>query len=300
MTDTPGSSHSLDPKKQEAMQACIDHGRALLNSARAVQASGHPNIAYHLATLTLEELGRRELIAVQTIASTREIQPAWMQKHTQDHIKKLFWCFFGGAFLSEKWTRERLEGMEGLAQRIHTKRVGGLYVDTGDDGLTIPAETITAEEAESLIEFAAARLSLAEAATPRDDISQEDADLQTWFLTAAEDAETQRYVLSGSSLAKLAELGDARAWVLWLKKQFDDADDRARDAAATELQRSRSLPSVGTKEKWKIRIKLLTGSHSIRPKELTDWNKTIDMIKLSTSHRKDQLLVDTLTVNLIG
>jgi AbiV family abortive infection protein len=147
MADKADSSHPLDPKKQLAMQACIDHGRALLDSARAVQTSGHPNIAYHLATLTLEELGRRELLAVQTMASTREVQPAWMQKHTQDHIKKLFWCFFGGAFLSEKWTKERVEGMEGLAKYIHAKRVGGLYVDSGDDGLTIPADTITTEEA---------------------------------------------------------------------------------------------------------------------------------------------------------
>src|SRR5713226_2484415 len=111
MTEKSNSSRSIDPQKRAAMQACIDHARALLDSAKAVQSSGHANIAYHLATLTLEELGRRELLAVQTIASTRDSQPAWMQKHTQDHIKKLFWCFFGGAFLSEKWTKERLEDM---------------------------------------------------------------------------------------------------------------------------------------------------------------------------------------------
>jgi len=43
---------SIDPRKRAAMQACIDHARALLDSARAVQ---HTNIAYHPATLTLEE-----------------------------------------------------------------------------------------------------------------------------------------------------------------------------------------------------------------------------------------------------
>src|SRR5271170_7481911 len=59
--------------KIAAMQACIEHARALLESARAVQEVGHPNIAYHLAALTLEELGRRELIALQTITDTRPV-----------------------------------------------------------------------------------------------------------------------------------------------------------------------------------------------------------------------------------
>ena len=31
------------------MRACIEHARVLLESARAVQEAGHPNIAYHLA-----------------------------------------------------------------------------------------------------------------------------------------------------------------------------------------------------------------------------------------------------------
>jgi hypothetical protein len=32
-------------------------------SARAVQAAGHANVAYHLATLALEEIVPRELVA---------------------------------------------------------------------------------------------------------------------------------------------------------------------------------------------------------------------------------------------
>jgi AbiV family abortive infection protein len=292
MTEKPNSSRPLDPQKQAAMRACVDHARALLNSARAVQEIGHCNIAYHLAALSLEELGRRELLAIQTMASTRDVQPPWMQKHTQDHIRKLFWCFFGAGFLSEKWTQQRVDRMQGVAKHIHAKRLTGLYVDHDDDRLTIPADTITAEETTNLIDLAAAHLDLAEAAVPRDDISQADLDLQAWFLAAAADPQTRGFIFSGDALAKLAELADARAWILWVKQQFDEADANARDAAVAELQRSRSLPAVGTKEKWKIRIKILTGSHSIRSKELVDWNRTVDLFKLSTSQKKDHLLVD--------
>ena len=67
-----------------AMQACVDHAHALLESARAVQAAGHPNIAYHLAALTLEELGRRELIVVQKASVTRPVPPAWIHKHIEN------------------------------------------------------------------------------------------------------------------------------------------------------------------------------------------------------------------------
>jgi AbiV family abortive infection protein len=291
MTDTLNSRRQFDPKKRAAMQACLDHGRALLNSARAVQDAGHPNIAYHLATLTLEELGRRELLAVQAVAATRDVPPAWMQKHTQDHIKKLFWCFFGAGFLSEKWTKERVEGMQGLATRIHRKRLTALYVDNEEDGLTIPAESVGSEEAATLIDLADARLSMAEAAAPSDDIAQEDLDLQSWFLTAAEDPETRRLIFSERSFTKLAELAEARPWILWLKHQLDEADAKARAAAVAELQRSQSLPAIGTKEKWKIRVKIFSGSHTLRPKELRAWNKAIEIIKLSTS-KKDELLVD--------
>ena len=86
----------INDKTIAAMKACIDHARALLDSARAVQAAGHPNVAYHLAALALEEIGRRDLIGVQSLAS-RQLDPqAWAVKHTQDHIKKLFCVSLAG------------------------------------------------------------------------------------------------------------------------------------------------------------------------------------------------------------
>jgi hypothetical protein len=41
-----GEGRQVDEKMIAAMHACIDHARALLDSARAVQAANHPNIAY--------------------------------------------------------------------------------------------------------------------------------------------------------------------------------------------------------------------------------------------------------------
>jgi AbiV family abortive infection protein len=122
------------------------HAKALLESARAVIDTGHPNIAFHLAVLALEELGRRELIGLQSIIDTRPVPPGWAQKHTQDYVKKLFWCFFGGSFFAARLTKEHLESLEDFAQRLHAKRLAGLYVDQTDDSLSIPSDAIDNEE----------------------------------------------------------------------------------------------------------------------------------------------------------
>ncbi len=194
----------VDEKTIAAMRACVDHARALLESARAVQAAGHPNVAYHLAALALEEIGRRELIGVQSLAARRPDAPAWAAKHTQDHIKKLFWCFFGGAFAFQRLTGKALEELTGMATLIHSTRLAGLYVENDKDGLSIPEDAITAEQCANLIELATARLVIAESEKLREEVPDEEIALQAWFLKTTEDPEKRRMIFSGGSMAKLA------------------------------------------------------------------------------------------------
>jgi AbiV family abortive infection protein len=281
-----------DPKLIAGMQACVAHARALLQSAQAVQSAGHPNVAYHLAALCLEEIGRRALFRVQSVAAKATVPPAWPKKHEQDHVKKLFWCFFGGSFLTDKLTADRLHEMTGLAQRIHDMRVKGLYVDAAEDSLSIPSEAIDKGEADTLIKLAEAGLGMAEAETFREEASQKDIDLQAWFLDAMDDPEKRKRILSNGSLTKLAELKDVRAWGLWLKVLFDTAAAEVRQAAQQELERSKNLPEAKTKDKWKLRVRIVCASHSIRPKVLTVWNERSSWIKLSAvSGRKNELFI---------
>jgi hypothetical protein len=185
--------------------------------------------------------------------------------------------------------------LENFAERVHSKRLAGLYVDSEGDNLSIPADAIDSEESRRLIDLAAARLEMAASEKLRDHIPQEEVDQQAWFLAATEDREKQRAILSAASLQKLAELKDAKSWVRWLTEEFDRAEAEARAAAQAELQRSKSLPDTSTRDKWKIRIRLFSQSHMIRPKALTTWNKRVDWIKLSpVSDKKDQLLVDII------
>ncbi|KQY97178.1 hypothetical protein ASD45_20955 [Pseudolabrys sp. Root1462] len=283
----------IDPQHVAAMQACVTHARALLDSAKAVQTTGNANVAYHLATLSLEEIGRRALMGVQHLADQQVVPPAWPKNHQHDHIKKLFWAFFGPEFYGNRLTAKGLTEMAGLAERIHGNRLAGLYVDNGEDGLSIPADAVLLEQAEELIGLAEARLGMAEAETVREDFTKADVELQAWFMTAVDDPEQRKQILSKGSMEKLAELKDAHAWGLWLKDLFDKAEAESQAAVAVEIERSRNVPDKKTKDKWKLRVRIICASHSIRPKVLTAWNEKTDWIKLTAvSGKKNELLID--------
>jgi AbiV family abortive infection protein len=275
-----------------AMAACIDHAHDLLDSATAVLAAHRPNIAYHLAALSLEEIGRRALLGVQATAGAATVPPAWPKKHEQDHVKKLFWCFLGIGFFSQEITPAGIEEMSGLAQRIHDTRLMGLYVSSDETGLSVPSDTISEEEADQLIQLAEASIRMAEAEKMREEASQEEIDLQSWFLAATDDAEKRKQIFSKNSMAKLAELKNGRAWGEWLKGLFDQAEAEGRLAVEQELERSRNAPAEKTKDKWHLRVRIICASHSIRPKVLSAFNQKSSWIKLShgASHELLSLL----------
>jgi len=293
------SAHPVQSKGDQsavpALQACIDHARDLIDSAATLHNAGKSNIAYHLATLALEEIGRRELLALQSVSSKELIPPAWPLKHTQNHAQKLFWAFFGAAFAQQTLTKESLEDMQGLARFIHARRLAGLYVENDDDGLSIPRDAIAAAEAQNLIGLVSARLGMAMGHELRPDISDADAALKQWFLATAQDDTRREFVFSSASMTKLGELKNARDWMTWLKQQFDEAQAHGLAIAQEELARSQHLPLKSEKQKWRLRIRLISDSHSIRPKALSAWNSQIDAIKLvSVPGKKHQLLVEFL------
>lgn len=282
-----------------AQQACIDHSRDLLNAATAVLAQGHPHIAYHLAALALEELGRRELLGVQALAQRKDVPPAWPLRQSESHVHKLFWAFFGGSFGFREITKESLEQMRGFAEHVHSKRLGGLYVNVSPEGIGIPAKSIGEDETQSLINLVNSRLKIATAEKPRESIPVEELEAQSWFLEIADDQERRRVVFSKRSMEKLAEFKNAREWVNWLRDEFAKAEEEGRAALQEELNRKRPIKG-NEKKKWKIRIRIFSDSHSIRPKTLNKWNETVDWIKLiPVSNKKDQLLVEFILLDNI-
>jgi AbiV family abortive infection protein len=261
-----------------AISATKEHAADLIACSGSVLAGGYPHIAYHLATLALEEVGRHELLSVETISSAAPVPPAWPIKHTQDHIQKLFWAFFGGFFHGIRITSQELEAMKTLAEDIHATRLAGLYVGLGQDGVEIPRRAVSEDQAKNLINVAQSRLDLARLRQPVDEPSSEDVERQRWFLRMAEDPEMRRQAFSRTSLNKLAELADPRAWADWLKQLFDERDAANRSAAEAELRRT---PGDGDEDKWLVRVRVMSESHVIRPRVLNEWNDHNDWIKLS-------------------
>ena len=164
------------------MKACVKHARDLLDSARAVFDIKHANIAFHLAVLALEELGRRELIGLQWVAEDSGQERPW-QKHALAHTKKLFWCFFGVEFLSGRIQKARFEALRQLAETLHSQRMAGLYVDYQDEILSIPEVAIDPMYCAKLLRLVEAQVTLAENEKLREHIEQENLDLQAWFLS---------------------------------------------------------------------------------------------------------------------
>lgn len=282
-------------KLKASMDACIKHAKDLIVSARAVQAVGNPHVAFHLAVLALEELGRRELYGIKSIAERRdESSKVWLEKQTQNHVKKLFWCFFGANFFEKQLTKEALDSITGLATYLHGRRMEGLYVNHGDGALVIPSETIEPSECENILLLAEARHGMAANQVLRQNISAEERDLQAWFLGISDDFEKRKFIFSSASMAKLAELKNAQEWTRWLKQEFDMRDSESLAIAQQEIERSQKVSAQGTFDKWKVKFRIFSGSHSIRQKELNDWNSKVSWIKLTAVQGKKNELIVTL------
>lgn len=283
-------------KLKNSMDACIKHAGDLIVSARAVQAVGNPHVAFHLAVLALEELGRRELYGIKSVAERHdESSKAWLEKQTQNHVKKLFWCFFGANFFEKQLTKEALDSITGLATHLHERRMEGLYVSQGDGTLVIPSETIESSECENILRLAEARHGIASNEVLRQEVSVEGRNLQTWFLGVSDDLEKRRFIFSRASMAKLAELKNAQDWTHWLKQAFDKQENENLTLAQREIERSQNVGAKGTFDKWKVKFRILSGSHSIRQKELNDWNSKVSWIKLTAVQgKKNELIVELI------
>jgi AbiV family abortive infection protein len=279
----------------EALSACVVHARDLMESAKAVQATGRPNIAFHLATLALEELGKRELYRIQEAAKAVGDAHPWQADATLDHEKKLFWCFYSYAQVSDIADQQQFFEKRDAAAHIHADRMAGLYVESGDHGLSIPAKAISPKQSQALIGLAESFIKYAETEKPRDDIPQEEVDLQVWFLTAFEDPEKRSRILTPESLAKLKELNDVQQWTRSIKAELEENDEKLRALVEREIQRAPASTEQARKDRWKIQLRIEILSNSIRPGPLKVWNDRVPWIKLAPQQgkkKKEQLLID--------
>ena len=262
--------------------ACLEHAGELISSAELVlKPGGQPHTAYHLAVLALEEIGKADLVAM-SYASSRSGEPsAWIAKHAEDHVKKLFWAFWGPSMGKTLITKDQIEAHQGMAKAVHEKRLRSQYVDVGNERVNIPRDAVQMDEGEKLIGLARARLELARLSKPLEMESEELKKDMAWFIRATDDPTIRGTIMGRDSMSKLVELGDAGRWIHWLREQFEAADAEASKLLAQELSKSVAKGNEAQREKWKVGIRLVTNSHVIDPAWIGRWNNKVNWIKLS-------------------
>jgi len=291
-TNDPNQPDAKASGATRVRELCLKHAGDLITAAeRVLKDDGFPNIAYHLAVLALEEIGKAGMVVSRAVlAGARDTD--WMENKFDDHVWKIQWAIWSHGFMGQRIDPKDFEEARRFAQNAHARRLAGLYVNPhADDGTAIaPGANVTSEHAVSIINLARARLDVENAiGTPV--IGEPNSDLE-WFLNTMGSELGTRRLFSQSFVAKYEELkGDARTWIAWARQEFEKvaADEQAH--MQRELAR---LPSaVGSaKPKWIIKIRLHTPSHSIRPKVLTYWNKQVGWVKLSPVKNKNELLME--------
>jgi AbiV family abortive infection protein len=279
----------------KSREACLAHADDLVRAAKRILSDERlSNISYHLAVLALEEIGKSTLIVMGHLACDADDSEASAHRFCDDHIKKLFWATWGPSIGTEKITKDQIESLRGLSRKIHETRMQALYVDFDANGPFLPSEAISETEAQNLIDIASARLEM-EKLHKFGKIEETHLNNMNWFLSASDDTEKRKLIFGNKSMEKLAELGSTHKWIAWLKQEFDKADAEAKEAIKQELQRKPPNASVKLEDKWKIKIRLFTNSHSIRPKTLNKWNDKSNWIRLyPVGGKKDQLIAEII------
>ena len=264
----PRDRVELPQAARQAHDEALDHAADLLSGAQLL-ADGFAHLAYHLAVLALEEVGRASLIVMQAIADGDDGGARRFERAAADHVRKLFWALWGPSFGRELITREQIEEIRGLATAIHETRLAGLYY--GGPDTTPPRDAIDAAEATTVLKLARSRLELERAHDWVQPDSDQAADL-AWFIEATADPETRRMIVGNASMRKLTELGSAPRWIHWLHREFERAETAGREVAERELARTEPGPDERADPKWRLKVRLQSASHSIRPAPLQWWN----------------------------
>jgi len=208
-----------------------------------------------------------------------------------DHRKKLFWAMLTTSFDGGVFTPEDFSELKEIANDIHFRRIASLYANVDQ---ALPEAEISDDELSRIIGLGESRLNLEKL----HEIRQLDSDAQQlldWFMKALADPLLQRFVLSEQSRHKLVELtGNSRKWMTWLHDEVTTGEAKAKELMEDEINRVAPTGVLANKPKWRLRIKLHTLSHSIRPKELNAWNAQVIWVKLYPTAKKTELLVEFL------
>jgi AbiV family abortive infection protein len=271
-----------------AIEACLQNAERMIAAAKACAKPGSYHLAFHLATMALEEIGKSSMIFLDALDRKPALpgdENRSPLKWVEDHERKLFWAIWlPGRENLRDW--HTIPAAMDFARGIHKDRLETLYVDP--DNLARP--TISQQRSESIIAAAEARLNMERLKEFRE-MEPERQDLMTWFFLAMDNPRLKPMIFSKGSFDKQAEFGDdVAAWMKWLRDTFEEADRKSMELTNLEIQRKPAEGEAGWENKFEVKIRLKSASHSIRQNQFKFWNDGIDKIKLNGGG-KDELVV---------
>jgi AbiV family abortive infection protein len=273
------------------IRGSLGHTAGLIDGARVLLEKNLPHLAYHLALLALEEIGKLEVVLVGRVGDADD-EASFRRKFLDDHVGKIFWAFWGPTFSRQLIDQRQIDWHQNFAKQLHEKRLKGLYTEPYDEEFIAPSDQVTAGDAKALIDMAEMRLTMQRDREPAELTEGEKADL-IWFRTAGYDTQTKEFIVSGASMKKLAELKDLRAWVKWLHDTVTERDIKLMALGEAEIKRE-LMDGDLNRMKWKFRIRLKTNSHIIKPKAISAWNRLSSPIKWTFVDKKtkDEIIVE--------
>lgn len=274
------------------VKACIKNARNYVIAANAARDLGINNIVFLLATLALEEIGKSILIRIgeKETDQADDIEFAPL-KWSEDHVKKLFWSLWTMFFGRDPELVKQFRDFQDSARTIHERRLAATYVNPNS---ATPLLEISAVEANKIFELADFRTTVEERSSPVPLEPTQVEEIQ-WFEKAIADEMFSSFIFGEQSRKQLATYGgNVRKWVPWVRQELEKLEAYNRDLAETELRRIGTAPDEAAKPKWKVTIRLVSQSHSIRTKPLTAWNKKMDTITLHRAKANEILVRFTL------
>lgn len=268
---------------------CLQNAEQALNSAETLFRTGANHIVFHLIVLSLEEMGKI-FVGWMNLSAKDEWGKETFNYRIDDHVKKLFWVIWWPTLLKEKISNQQIDEIRNVASLIHNKRLESLYTHFED--VTPGSQKISNAQIEFYLKLARQRLAYAKThGDEGDNPNDEKASDLLWFDSACDDPTKSGFIFSEISFNKLHEYGNSKDWIHWLQSTFDEERKHLDTLLKQELNRPKQAGDKG-KQKWKVRIPIVTPSHSIRNNILLEFNKTNELLKLSKGRDVHTLHID--------
>ncbi len=282
---------AIDPLVLRQREACLDHADDLVSSAeRILQGEdSFPNIAYHLALLALEEIGKSQLIVSRAVTGQHR-ESSWIDKRLDNHVFKMLWAIWSSTLFTGPVEPRRFEDAKRFAESLHEKRLRGLYVDFSESSAgQRPADAVNVYDATSVLEVVIDALATERRREPVG-IGGAGSDY-AWFLETVADEEKQKRLFSRPFVEKLNELLEGRAWISWARGEFERIKQEEQEALNRELERQKS--GAAGRRKWQLQVPIVSRWHSVRQKVLNDWNSRVEFAQFFTgkSQKNGDLLL---------